>query len=375
MSKKLKIALICPYDIFKKGGVQTLIFNLKDNYKKQGHQVKIITPLIRGGKNLNDDDIIFIGRSRDFNSPLHTTVQISASVDYDFINSILEENQFDIIHLHEPWVPFMSRQILVRSKAINIGTFHAKIPERVISRTLVKVVNPYLKSVLDYLDGLTAVSNSAKEYLTGLSSQNIEIIPNGIELKKFTFKENDQELCQRILYIGRLESRKGVKYLIDAYSEIYKINKSIELIIVGDGPNRSRLEIQAKVLGLDKIKFIGAVDDQTKIDLLKSSDLLCSPAIFGESFGIVLLEGLASGLPIVAADNSGYRDVLKDVGSLSLVNVKDKAAFVRLINIFLNQTEIRQLYRQWAQDYIVNFDNQLIADQYLKYYYSLLQQR
>jgi phosphatidylinositol alpha-mannosyltransferase len=108
---------------------------------------------------------------------------------------------------------------------------------------------------------------------------------------------------------------------------------------------------------------------------LKSSDLLCSPAIFGESFGIVLLEGLASGLPIVAADNSGYRDVLKDVGSLSLVNVKDKAAFVRLINIFLNQTEIRQLYRQWAQDYIVNFDNQLIADQYLKYYYSLLQQR
>lgn len=375
MSKKLKIALICPYDIFKKGGVQTLIFNLKDNYKKQGHQVKIITPLIRGGKNLNDDDIIFIGRSRDFNSPLHTTVQISASVDYDFINSILEDNQFDIIHLHEPWVPFMSRQILVRSKAINIGTFHAKIPERVISRTLVKVVNPYLKSVLDYLDGLTAVSNSAKEYLTGLSSQNIEIIPNGIELKKFTFKENDQELCQRILYIGRLESRKGVKYLIDAYSEIYKINKSIELIIVGDGPSRSRLEIQAKVLGLDKIKFIGAVDDQAKIDLLKSSDLLCSPAIFGESFGIVLLEGLASGLPIVAADNSGYRDVLKDVGSLSLVNVKDKAAFVRLINIFLNQTEIRQLYRQWAQDYIVNFDNQLIADQYLKYYYSLLQQR
>ncbi len=375
MSKKLKIALICPYDIFKKGGVQTLIFNLKDNYKKQGHQVKIITPLIRGGKNFNDDDIIFIGRSRDFNSPLHTTVQISASVDYDFINSILEDNQFDIIHLHEPWVPFMSRQILVRSKAINIGTFHAKIPERVISRTLVKVVNPYLKSVLDYLDGLTAVSNSAKEYLTGLSSQNIEIIPNGIELKKFTFKENDQELCQRILYIGRLESRKGVKYLIDAYSEIYKINKSIELIIVGDGPSRSRLEIQAKVLGLDKIKFIGAVDDQAKIDLLKSSDLLCSPAIFGESFGIVLLEGLASGLPIVAADNSGYRDVLKDVGSLSLVNVKDKAAFVRLINIFLNQTEIRQLYRQWAQDYIVNFDNQLIADQYLKYYYSLLQQR
>ena len=375
MSKKLKIALICPYDIFKKGGVQTLIFNLKDNYKKQGHQVKIITPLIRGGKSLNDDDIIFIGRSRDFNSPLHTTVQISASVDYDFINSILEENQFDIIHLHEPWVPFISRQILVRSKAVNIGTFHAKIPERVISRTLVKVVNPYLKSVLDYLDGLTAVSESAKEYLTGLSSQNIKIIPNGIELKNFTFKKVDQQPHQRILYIGRLESRKGVKYLIDAYSEIYKANQSIELVIVGDGPSRSRLEIQAKVLKLDKIKFIGAVDDQAKIDLLKSSDLLCSPAIFGESFGIVLLEGLASGLPIVAADNSGYRDVLNGVGSLSLVNVKDKAAFVRLLNIFLNQTEVRQLYRQWAQDYIVNFDNQLVADQYLKYYYSLLQQR
>ena len=371
----LKIALVCPYDIFKKGGVQTVIFNLKDNYKKRGHQVKIITPLIKGAKNLNDDDIIFVGRSRDFNSPLHTTVQISASVDADFINSILDQYQFDIIHLHEPWVPFISRQILVRSKAINVGTFHAKIPEKVIPRTLVKVVNPYLKSVLDYLDGLTAVSDSAKEYLTSLSDQKIKIIPNGINLSDFTFKKNDHRLRQTILYIGRLENRKGVKYLIEAYSEIYKLNQNIELIIVGDGPSRAKLEIQAKILNLNKVKFIGAVDDQTKINLLNTADLLCSPAIFGESFGIVLLEGLASGLPIVAADNSGYRDVLSGVGSLSLVNVKDKMAFVRTLNIFLNQTEVRQLHRQWAQNYIVNFDNQLIAEQYLNYYTSLLNRK
>jgi len=368
--RKLKIALVCPYDIYKNGGVQNLIFNLKNYYLLTGHKVKIITPLnVINSNEEPDKDVIFVGRAADFNSPLYTTVQISAAVNFDRINLVLEEQNFDIIHLHEPWVPFLSRQILTRSKAVNIGTFHAKIPETVVSRTLVRVVNPYLKSIIGYLNGLTAVSNSAKDYVATIEDREIEIIPNGVDLKRFNFKQNDQNSSlNKILYIGRLETRKGVKYLLQAFKLLTKEYDNLELTIVGDGPLRSRLKDLSTNLNLQNVNFLGNVTEEDKIKLLNNHDLLCSPAIFGESFGIVLLEALASGLPIVASNNSGYKELMVGLGSLSLVNVKDTESFARQLGLLLKEPKIRQIFRQWAKDYIKQFDYSYIAKQYLEYY-------
>src|SRR6202042_57969 len=105
-----------------------------------------------------------IGKSTEFNSPLHTTHPVSAGVN-EAIDAMLAEHQFDILHFHEPWVPMLSAQILSRSKCVNVATFHAKLPETLMTRTLVKVVTPYTKSVLKYIDEFTAVSPAAAEYV------------------------------------------------------------------------------------------------------------------------------------------------------------------------------------------------------------------
>ncbi len=373
---KLKIGLVCPYNITIAGGVQSIVLLLADQLNAMGHDTKILTPRPRNIKKIKSDnpDIIFIGRSTDFRSPLHTTVQISASAYNDKINQILLDQQFDIINLHEPWVPFLSRQILQRSESVNIGTFHAKIPESVMTRSLVKVVNPYLKSVINNLDGLTACSDSAAEYVRSLTKKPIKIIPNGVNLDNFKSKSDPVKIKKNpeILYIGRLETRKGVKYLIEAFNLLNQKHPEVSLIIAGDGPNRNYLKDLTTRYRLDKVKFLGNVDDTTKVSLLKKSDLFCSPAIYGESFGIVLLEAMASSVITVAGDNSGYRDVMKNIGQLSIVNVHDIPSFASRLEMMLYEKDIRRVWLNWSQDYIKNFDFKFIVDQYKQYYLDLL---
>ncbi len=148
---------------------------------------------------------------------------------------MLETKQFDVLHFHEPWVPLLSRQLLQRSTSVNIATFHAKIPETIMSRTVIKVVTPYLKSVMRYLHKLTAVSTSGAEYAAGLTDKPITIIPNGIDLSKYKQVQPPNDSSGKtILFIGRLERRKGVKYLLQAYQLLAQDNPEISLIIAGD---------------------------------------------------------------------------------------------------------------------------------------------
>ena len=144
------------------------------------------------------------------------------------------------------------------------------------------------------------------------------------------------------------------------------------MIIAGDGPNRRNLEELTKKYHLNAVKFLGKVDEITKIDLLKKSDLFCSPAIYGESFGVVLLEAMASSVVIVAGDNSGYRDVMKSVGQLSIVNVQDTASFASRLEMMLYEKDIRRVWLNWSQEYIQNFDFKFIANQYEQYFLKLL---
>src|SRR5690606_10257454 len=124
---------------------------------------------------------------------------------------------FDVLHFHEPWVPFLSHQLLARSRAKNIATFHAKLPDTVMSRTIEKVITPYTKTLLKYFSEMTAVSEAAASYVRTLTDENIEIVPNGIDLKKYVYKESDKpSSTPTVFYIGRLEKRKGVKFLIKA---------------------------------------------------------------------------------------------------------------------------------------------------------------
>jgi len=356
------------------GAVQEIVRDFRVGLAERGHDVKIITPLPRDMKDFDEEGIIFLGNGTDFRSPMHTTPTFSISVDTDQIERILEEEQFDILHFHEPWVPVLSRQILSRSKAVNIGTFHAKVPETLMSRTVIKVVTPYTKTMLKDLHALTAVSDAAAEYASTLTDEPITIIPNGIDLSRFVrsktkmTKLKDEDAEKTILYIGRLERRKGVKYLLQAYAELVKTQQDVRLLLAGDGPDREKLELMVQTLELPNVTFLGFVSDELKMELLATSDLFCAPAIYGESFGIVLLEAMASGLVTVAGDNSGYVAVMQEMGALSLVNPKETDEFARRLGLLLSEEKLRSDWQAWAKKYVKQYDYANILDRYDELY-------
>lgn len=366
----MKVGLVCPYNVLKGGGVQSCVFALQRDLTKRGHEVLILTPQVRTNGEEIPEFVRMVGTASDFNGPLHTTSQLSITLDTRQLEEILKQEKFDILHFHEPWVPLLARQILSISNVKNVATFHAKLPDTVAAKAIERVVRPYAKSILKKLDCLTAVSDAAAEFVKGLSDRSIEIIPNGVDVAYFSSIQ--RKPTRSILYVGRLEKRKGVKYLLMAFAELCKYIDHLELIIAGDGPAREKLEELAKELELTNVKFLGYVTDHERKKLMSTAGVFCSPALYGESFGIVLLEAMAAGIPIVAGDNPGYASVMKGRGMVSLVNPQDTANFARRLELMLFDEELKRLFTTWAKEYVKQFDYEYVVDQYEKLYKNVL---
>ncbi|HSX17736.1 MAG TPA: glycosyltransferase family 4 protein [Patescibacteria group bacterium] len=364
----MKIGLVCPYSIARGGGVQEIVYAMQAELNRRGHDAYIITPRPQDFEEEPRDHMIFVGGSVDFNSPLHTTSQVSAG-EGEAIEAMLEREQFDVLHFHEPWVPMLSMQILSRSNTTNVATFHAKLPETMMSRTMAKVVTPYTKPILKYIDAFTAVSDAASEYVCTLTDAPVAIIPNGIA-SRFTPPKtfHDNRKNKTILFVGRLEGRKGVKQLLHAFQILSARRPEVSLVLAGDGADRAKLEMLADDLNLKNVTFLGYISDAEKIKLLKTSDLFCAPALYGESFGLVLLEAMASGLVTVAGDNPGYEAVMSGLGAISLVNPKHSAEFARRLEMLLYEPDLRKLWRTWAENELPQYTYQRIVDQYVEVY-------
>jgi phosphatidylinositol alpha-mannosyltransferase len=375
----MKIGLVCPYNIYKGGGVQECVRELQTELNNNGHEAYIITPKPRGEKIKTEDakKIIFIGASADIRSPFQATVaQISATVDVKAIDKMMKEYQFDVINYHEPWVPLLSVQILARSKSANVATFHAKLPETAMSKAVERAITPYTKSILKALHVSTAVSPAAAEYYTAISKKDPVIIPNGVNLDKYqSFKSKGKAKKDTILYIGRLEKRKGVRYLITAFKQLQHHYPDYKLIIAGDGPDREKLEKMVQAKKIENVTFHGYIDEQKKLELLSTSRVYCAPAIFGESFGIVLLEAMASGTVVVAGNNPGYASVMSGRGSLSIVNPKDQKDFTRKLELMMTDVDVRASWLEWAGSYVQNFDYKNVANQYIDVYHQAMKNR
>lgn len=374
----MKIGLVCPYNIERNGGVLEVILALQQELDKRGHTTRIITPIPRTPELEPPEGVIFAGVSVDFRtlSFSDTTSQVSSQADTEKIDAMLAEENFDLLHFHEPWMPLLSRQLLSRSNTVNIGTFHARVSEAMMSRAILKVVTPYLRSVLKYLHELTAVSQAGAEYVANMTDQPIAIIPNGIDLKKYkpsAIKKKPED-GKTILFIGRLERRKGTQYLIQAYSQMVQDNPDVKLVIVGDGPERERLELLVEDLQLLNVSFLGHVSEELKVQLLNEADLFCSPALFGESFGIVLLEAMATNTVCVAGNNPGYTEVLQELGRISIVNPEDIAEFARRLDVMLNEADLRKLWQKWAGGYVKQFSYPDVVTRYEAFYQEALAQ-
>ena len=351
----------------KGGGVQEYVRALRKSLAERGHDARIITPRPRGEFD-EEQYVSYLGAGADLKTPLGTTAQLSIQAKETDIDALLEEEQFDVLHFHEPWVPMLGRQLAAKSQAlgvVNIATFHAKLPDTMMAQTLSKVVSPYTKSIIKYFTALTAVSSAAAEYITALTDREITIIPNGVDLTAYKSpKKRPTNKLKTVLYIGRLEPRKGAKHLLRAFALLQAKQPDTQLLIAGNGEMREELELLAAKLSLQHVTFLGFISDEQKHELLESADVFCSPALYGESFGIVLIEAMASGAPTVAGDNPGYKTVLTGTGALGLVDPKDHAAFAERLEQFLYNEDIRSIWQKWAKDEIGQYDYPVITKKF-----------
>lgn len=370
----MRIGLVCPYSMDHGGGVQECVLALREELSRRGHHVRILTPRPRTSTKGEPRYIDYVGTSTRVKSPFSTTGDFSASVNGNDIEQLLTHEKFDVLHFHEPWVPIISRQLLMRSDCINVATFHAKLPESVVSKTIEKVITPYTKSILKYLDGYTAVSNAAASYVRTLTSRTIHIVPNGIDLSKYQTKHSSLGRTKPyILYVGRLERRKGVKYLLKAFKLLQDTyTEQVDLIIAGDGVDRKKLEQYVADHQIANVEFLGFVDEPTKLALLQQAALFCSPALFGESFGIVLLEAMATGTVTVAGNNEGYKAVMTGAGDVSIINPKDTTVFAERLELLLTDETIRKAWKDWAAVSVRQYDYPIVVDGYEALYTRLI---
>ena len=371
----MKIGLVCPYNMARGGAVKEIVIDMRAGLKARGHEVKIITGRPQALNDLDAEDTLFVGHVTDFRSPTHTLASFAVSNESGEVERLIAAENFDVLHFHEPGLPILSRQILEQSNSVNIATFHAKLPDTLMSQTIGKVVTPYLRSIFKDLDELVVGSHAAADYVRTLTRKEVHYIPNGVNLEQYKYtKRAIPGSPKKLLYIGRLEYRKGVKYLLQAYHLLSQELEDVSLILAGDGPDRRKLELLAETLALPNVTFMGYVDHALKLRLLSEADLFCAPSIFGESFGLVLIEAMATGLVTVAGDNPGYAAVMQELGSVSVVNPHDAREFARRLQLLLCEESLRILWRDWAREYVKQFDYDQIINQYEALYVRALRE-
>ncbi len=322
----MKIALVSPYDYAHPGGVSEHIGHLRAEFLRLGHEVTIIAPRARrGGLEIADG---FYGVGRTVAIPANgSKVRLTFDVTlYAAVKALMRRERFDVVHLHEPLIPVLPYMVLLNSPAVNVATFHAY---RAVNPWYT-AFKPYMTFVLTRLDGRIAVSDPAREFVSQYFEGPYDVIPNGIDVERYGTGVAPWPWAgdgvPRILFVGRFdEPRKGFKYLLRALPLVRQQFPQARLMVVGTGrPERyAGLMERHGVVGVD---FVGFVQPAELPRYYASCDVFCAPSIKGESFGLVLLEAMASAKPVVATAIPGYASVLTNGREGLLVEPRDPQA-------------------------------------------------
>jgi len=341
----VKIALVSPYDFAHPGGVILHISYLERYFTKMGHEVKVIAPASQAVPDFGDR-FIPIGRPRPIPSS-GSIARVTISVWLaPKIREVLEREKFDIIHFHEPLMPMLCTSILRLSKTANVGTFHASYgkPGYNFARPIGKWI---LRRWFRKLDGKIAVSKPAVEFASTNFPGYYNIIPNGVDVDHFSPDvapiEEFKDGKLNILFVSRLEKRKGLNYLLEAFKQVKEEIPDCRLIVVGPGTRlRRKYEKYVARSGLKDVVFVGLVSYDELPRYYQTADVFCAPAIGSESFGIILLEAMAMGKPIVASSIEGYANVVSHGVDGLLVPPADKDQLAQALIALLNDKVLRQ---------------------------------
>ena len=377
----MKIALVSPYDWNYPGGLRDHILNLSDQFIQMGHDVHILAPGSSTKGNLSRAHIYNIGRTIPF--PFNGSIARITFVPTLIwgVRRVLQREQFDVIHLHEPLVPSLSLDVLRYSRALTIGTFHAFAQSGMTSPPNLAYASayPFLRRYFRRLAGRIAVSTAAYQFISHYFPADYRIIPNGIDLQRYNLQiapwPQFMDGKRNILFVGRFEKRKGAKYLLRAIPIIRERHPDTRFIFVGEGRSRAGFQRLVEQAGWSDVIFTGYVSDDEKLRYFASSHVFCAPATGGESMGVVLLESMASGTPIVASDIQGYTTVVTSGVDGLLTAPRDSGALARSVSSLLDNELLRQRLIHAGLQKVRDYAWPQVARRIEDYYYWLLDER
>jgi phosphatidyl-myo-inositol alpha-mannosyltransferase len=357
----MRIAMLSPYSLSRPGGVQGQVIGLARSLRVLGHEVTVLAPAGRG-----DQVPDVVGEHYVIGRPvsLHSNGSVAPVALWPTAAAravrFVRNGDFDVVHLHEPLAPMASYGFVLTTPLPMVGTYHRAGVSR-----WVRPLGPLAELVGRRMQIRVAVSESARE--TGLSSGggDFEVLFNGVDMERFESAppHRDAEGRPAVLFLGRHEPRKGLHVLLDAFA---MLDRPAVLWVAGDGP---ATEVQRRRHPpSDRVHWLGVLSEEEVASRLAGAEVLCAPSLQGESFGMVLLEGMAAGCTVVASDIEGYR--MAAGGHATLVPPGDAPALARALDAALAEAEgpSSTEARKAATEYARNWSMETLAERYVDIY-------
>jgi phosphatidyl-myo-inositol alpha-mannosyltransferase len=339
----MRIGLVCPYTFDVPGGVQAHVRDLATSLIRLGHDVSVLAPVDEPDADLPS---FLVPAGRAFPVPYNGSVARLAfgPVTLARTRRWLRKGRFDVLHLHEPTVPSVSMLALFAAQGPIVATFHTATAR---SRAL-EVFGTALQPGLEKISGRIAVSPAARRVVVEHLGHDAVLIPNGVEVSRFAAAKGHRDGCT-VLFLGRIdEPRKGLAVLLDAIPAVQAVVPGARFLIAGPG------ELDGPVP--PGVTLLGLVAESDKPGLYASADIYCAPNTHGESFGIVLVEAMAAGTPVVASDLEAFRRVLDDGAAGVLVPVGDSGALAACLIELLTDPARRGALAAEGQRAVAEYD-------------------
>ena len=299
----MKVLIVSPYSWSTPGGVGAHVGHLARALRSRGHEVRIVAP----SEGDVEPGVVSVGRSIPipYNGSI-ARLAFGPRVALR-IRVALRRARPDVVHVHEPFAPSAGLLTLLNTRLPVVGTFHASIGR---SRAY-RLAAPALRPLYRRLAARVAVSDEARRTIEKVfGADGITVIPNGVEWSRFSSLPPPSG--SMILFVGRMEKRKGAAVLVEAFTRLAEKRPDAELVLAGEGPERKSVEQAVPEALRERVTFTGRVDPLELPEVFGRAAVVCAPSLGGESFGIVLLEGMAAGRPVVASSIPGYAAVLRD---------------------------------------------------------------
>ncbi|SHJ49894.1 Phosphatidylinositol alpha-mannosyltransferase [Shimia gijangensis] len=367
----MKIVQISPYAMDRPGGVQTHVRDLSSWLRRQGHEVRIIAP----SGHCEEDDITQLGSFRSM--ALHGTafeISRASRAELKDCTRSLQDWGAEVVHLHTPWTPMMAWQLWRQLKLPSIAMFHATLPDDTGFDPFTWYIRRAARYFHKRLDCVTVPSLAPQAQWQQLQVPTVpEILPPTIDLSRWHAARTPRSGPLHVLYMGRLEERKGVRVLLEAWPKIAAVLEGARLTIAGGGEQEAQLRALVSSQAIPRVTFLPPPSNAQAPALMASADVFAAPATEGESFGLVLIEAMAAGALPIAAANAGFTTVLTGAGSDLLVPPGDAGAFAKKILSIASDKERRKGLQFWAKTHASAFDVGTCGPAFLSLYQTARQ--